>query len=261
MRYPLWVRVVGVWIAVSLAIVTDTAAASACPAQRLAVPAYWGTDAAGAALWSRLANATPKVGTAIVGITASGPGPVPLPEVSRVVRRARSAGVTLLSYVDTGYTGRDPAEVMADISNAFRWYGTDGIFLDQVSNTCDKLGYYQALHDYVKKLNPKALVVLNPGTNTHECYVRASDTLLTFEGRYQDYVRWSPTGWEYGYPANRFWHLVFDAADAKQMRDAVTKSRKRHAGHVYVTDHGMPNPWEDLPTYWCAERGAVAVGR
>ncbi|TCO60549.1 spherulation-specific family 4 protein [Actinocrispum wychmicini] len=264
MRTPLrWLRAVGIGAAVCVVVVTSQADAAACGnnSQRLGIPAYWGTEGTGPGLWRRLANEAPNASLAIVGIQASGPGPVLLPEVKRVVDRTRSSGVRLLSYVDTSYTNRPVDTVLADIANAFIWYGTDGIFLDQAANTCDKLGYYQALHDYVKSIRPNALVVLNPGTNTDECYTKVSDVLVDFEGTYDTYVTWSPSDWVRAYPAKRFWHLVFGTSCASQMRDVIKKSRQRNAGYVFVTDTALPNPWNALPAYWRSELAALGSSR
>lgn len=260
MIYPLrWLRAVGTGTAVCLMILASQADALACQnnSQHLGIPAYWGTEGAGPGLWRRLAYDADPGSLAIVGIQASGPGPVLLPQVKQVVDHTRAEDIRTLSYVDTSYTKRSFDEVVADITNSFTWYGTDGIFLDQAANTCDKVGYYQALHDYIKSVKPHALVVLNPGTTTDQCYVPASDVLVNFEGTYAGYVDWAPAGWERAYPANRFWHLVFDATCASQMRDAVKKSKQRNAGYVFVTDTNLPNPWNALPPYWLSELSSL----
>ncbi|HEX6278164.1 MAG TPA: carbohydrate binding domain-containing protein, partial [Polyangiaceae bacterium] len=64
------------------------------------------------------------------------------------------------------------------------------------------------------------------------------------------------------YPASRFWHLVYNTSSA-DMATALSLSRSRHAGWVYVTDdlmtNGFVNPWDTLATYWSSEVANVAA--
>lgn len=34
------------------------------------------------------------------------------------------------------------------------------------------------------------------------------------------------------------------------MVQAVLKSKEKNAGYVYITDDGMPNPYDQLPTFY-----------
>lgn len=222
--------------------------------QKVAVPSYFYPGAH----WTQLISGAPTVGLAIIN-PASGPGKKADPNYQQVIRDAHAAGIKVLGYVYTKYGARGSKTVKAEIDKYYTWYGVDGIFLDEASNSCAKLSYYQSLYNYVKKRGAQNLVVLNPGTNTEECYVNASDILITFEDDFAAYSAWSPSGWEYNYPESRFWHLVLNTSYA-DLPQAIALFKARHAGWVYVTPDALPNPWDTLPAdpYWSDELTLVS---
>jgi hypothetical protein len=214
------------------------------------------------------------------------------------VRALRRAGIRPLGYVDTGYLGatfgaaasphvtrpsgrgrggRDPedwlAQIEGDIEDWFSLYGPDGldgIFLDQTASICGPDGAlsrrYRRIVRRVRTARPHAYVVMNPGRSVQRCYADLADTLVTFEGTFEQYLnRAAPPAWELTGAAERFWHLVHGAADVARMARAVELSKQRNAGYVYVTDDrlsadGRGHPWDTIPAadYWQAEIEAVA---
>jgi hypothetical protein len=228
---------------------------AAAPSQRIAVPSYFYPGS----LWTQLNAASPTVGLAIINPN-SGPGDAPNPDYVAQVIRAKAARITVIGYVHTSYGDRAASVVQAEIDKYYAWYGVDGIFLDEVSTDCARLSYYSAFHANIKARGGAARVVLNPGTQTSECYMSVADIVLTFENTYTVYTtRYSAPAWVQKYPAERFWHLVHDTATTTQMQRAVTLSKQRRVGWVYVTPDKLPNPWDTLPAkaYWNAELAAV----
>jgi hypothetical protein len=163
-----------------------------------------------------------------------------------------------------------------DVNAWYAFYGPsiDGIFFDQGQNRCGPSGgsrdwsdTYRFMSAYVKGAHPGALTVINPGTAVPQCYERAADVLVTFEGSYAAYtghpatpaeaymrLTWNPVD------PQKIWHLVYGAGTEAAMDDAVLLSKQRNAGWVYVTDDTLGNPWDSLPapSYWTNERGQVA---
>jgi hypothetical protein len=271
---------------VTLAMVTSGSAGAGVQGLRLGVPAYWSPATAwGADDFRRLADAAGTVDIVIINGPASA-APVPFdPQTARTIRTLRRAGVTVLGYVDSGYLGRTGmtttrvrpgstdvadwvSQVRADVADWYElygWYGLGGVFVDQTLSTCgdDQAyvnAYREALYD-VRRGNRGAMVVINPGVAPDECYVHISDAIITFENTYEVYRGWSQPSWASRYPADQFWHLVYDAPTLEAMHDAVHLARQRHAGLVYVTDHpwsSMRSQWDSLPTYWNKELCLVA---
>ncbi len=227
-------------------------------AQHLAVPAYFYPGAP----WTQLVASAPTVGIAVMNPN-SGPGTASNPDYVRTVHDAQQAGITVLGYVHTSYGARPLAEVLADVSSYYTWYGVDGVFVDEASTDCvQEATYYRPLYHAIKaQAQPgRDRVALNPGTQTHECYMGAADVVVTFEGSYSSYVSgYTAPGWVVQYDADRFWHLVYAAPTTGDLLQAVFLSKQRRAGWVYVTPDTLPNPWDTLPAapYWRLEQLAT----
>jgi hypothetical protein len=215
--------------------------------QSVAVPSYFYPGR----LWTRLETGAPTVGLAIIN-PSSGPSDVLDPNYVNQVNSTKATGITVLGYVHTNYASKSRADVEAEVDRYDDWYGVDGIFFDDVTDDCATVGYYRDLHDYVKAKASGATVVLNPGTNTGECFMTAGDILVTFEDSYDAYQGWQPSGWETKYPANRFWHLILNTSRTN-LPSAIAKSKSHNIGWILVTDDSGANPWDSLPSYWSQE--------
>ena len=251
---------------------------------KLAVPAYFYHPLSA---YQQLAQNVPAVGLVVVNVD-SGPGTVASPEWASAIEAAHRAGVLVVVYVDTGYIGttghrtRPPAsstsitdwasQVRNDIDTWYRFYGAslDGVFFDQSPALCGPrtsdhswVDFYVDASRYVKGRHPGARVVANPGQVPDECYTRAADTLVTFEGPYATYIdpdrgpctpRWARKA-----SPEQTWHLVYQAS-AADMTDVIARARAANAGYVYATNLTLPNPWAGLPVdeYWNEE--LVRVG-
>jgi hypothetical protein len=215
----------------------------------MAIPSYFYPGD----LWTQLEQAAPTVGLSIIN-PASGPGKSLDQSYVDEVAKAKASGVWVIGYVDTSYGKRSKAKVKADINKFYAMYHVDGIFLDQVASSCAKKSYYKELYLYIKNKGGTAKVVINPGVATQECFVEASDIIVNFEGDSSTYLSWQASGWESKYPADRFWHLIYNA-EQTEMANAISLSKQRHAGWVYVTPDQLDNPWDSLPSdpYWSDE--------
>lgn len=213
--------------------------------QGLAIPSYFYPGS----LWTQAKTA--KANIMIIN-PASGPGTAVDVNYVNTANDMKAAGTTVLGYVYTQYGKRDAALVQQDIAKYLTWYGVQGIFLDEGSNLCDDVPYYDALVAYIKTALSTAVTVLNWGTDGPECYLTTPnpvDIVLNYENTYANYVQWAgPSPWVAKYNASRFWQLVHTTpATPEAFWRAITLSKSRRAGWVYVTDDVMPNPWDTLP--------------
>ena len=245
------------WLVLVVVLISG-AAAQAAAAQTMAVPAYFYPGS----YWTQLDQAKPGVGVAVMNPN-SGPGSGPDPNYVAAVKSAEAAGITVVGYVYTSYGSRSIAAVESDINNYYSWYpDLDGIFLDGASTSCANEPYYATLNRYVKSKGGAGLTVLNPGTQTNQCYEPAADILLTFEGSDTQYVNsYSAPSWVAHYPASHFWHVIYGTPTVSAMATAVQLSKARNAGYVYVTSASLPNPYDLLPTglYWTDELADIAA--
>ena len=217
---------------------------------RLGVPAYGypgETD-----MWSELVLA--PAGSVVILDPADGPGAAPDPVYERVVTEIHNAGVVVYGYVDTNYGTRSTEAILADARDHVDWYAVDGIFLDQTPG-----GLELALFDAVKLLKAQGLAVtMNPGQPViANAYVEWADHVVVFEGSRESYGRFHLPAWMRAFPADKFWHLVYDVPDGAQAQAVMRRAAKLGAGLVYVTDGTMPNPWRVLPRYWAEEVATI----
>ena len=241
-----------VGLAMLLAVLPIVAGpAHAASAQSMAVPAYFYPGP----FWTQMDQAGSTLRLAVMNPN-SGPGSAPDPNYVSAVRAAQAAGTTIVGYVYTDWGARSLSAVEADVNAYYRWYGVNGIFFDQASTSCAYSSYYAALNAFVKAKGGTARTILNPGTQTSQCYVADADILLTFEGTYSQYVSsYSAPRWVTSYSPSHFWHIVYGTPTASAMAQVVQLSRQHGAGYVYVTPDTLPNPYDTLPTggYWTSE--------
>ncbi|MFJ7062553.1 spherulation-specific family 4 protein [Streptomyces microflavus] len=239
--------------------------------QKVSVPTYFYPGAT----WEQLTGSGPGVGVAVANPN-SGPGTHKDNRYTETIKKADAAGARVIGYVSTGYFGTSGMktrsgfaspdawmkQAKADVDTWYRLYGDTGlggIFFDEGTSRCGSgnadVKRYIALRKYVEqKHGEKAVVVNNPGTGTEECYTRAADILVTFEGSDSSYRTHKPQAWEKKVSGNKIWHLVYGVPDENRMRAAMALSKKRNAGHIYVTPDNLSenNPWDSLPpkAYW-----------
>jgi hypothetical protein len=283
-----WLRSSLLVVAAALATISGAAQAVTTIAQKIAVPAYFVPGIPGT-FWTPLTSSTPAVGVAVANVL-NGPDFEAKSAYQSAIQAAHNAGIKVLGYVDTGYYGTTGlttrlglsgteawrSQIQHDIDAWYAFYGSnglDGIFFDQGQNTCGTgnatANLYKDLTDYVKHNHAGAVTALNPGIAVPQCYQNTADILLTFEGTYLCYIqdascpvglRYTSSSWDPVDP-KKFWHLVYKTSELQQA-DALTKSKQRKAGYVYITDDDLPNPWDRLPsgTYWSGEQAGVAPG-
>jgi hypothetical protein len=220
--------------------------------QKAFVPAFFSPGAG----WAQAVSSKPPPSVMILDISGTGAGTAPDPGLQAEARHAEAAGVKVIGYSATDYGQRPAAQVKADVRNYKAWYGVNGIFLDLAAESPAQLGYYRGLADYIRRVDPGATVWFNPGTYPDQRYLSIANVVMVFEGPYASYRQQQVPSWAYHYPAAKFAHTVF-ATPASQLADAVSLSRSKHAGYVYVTDRAGANPYDGLPSYWSREAAAT----
>jgi hypothetical protein len=202
--------------------------------------------------WDEIAEAQSQIPTTAIINPHNGPGGnCPNTDYQEGLRALRDAGVTILGYVYTDYARRDIGEVKGEIDQYSNpCFDIDGIFLDGVSNKVSNIGYYQELYTYVRSLPDLGCVFLNPGARTHELYLNASDTIVIFEDYSINWPEYEPDDYVAAYAADRFAILGHTLLDTEPLVEYTNLAVERNIGHIYLTDDIMPNPWDDLPSFF-----------
>lgn len=197
--------------------------------------------------------AHPDVPVVAIINPASGPGTAKIPAYVTGIQRLKAGGITVVGYVATGYADKAAETVRKAIGRYRSWYpDLDGIFLDEMSDAESTAPYYAGLARHARSLG-MTLAVGNPGTEIPAGLVAAVDVALVYEDGglppLEDLEPWQACRTSagiipYGVP-------FLDAAWIAQAKQSV--------GWIYVTDQGLPNPWDALPGYFDALLDALAA--
>lgn len=230
--------------------------------------------------WLRVTRGMP-LGFVILNI-GNGSGVSLDPDFLEQSKRARNAGAKLLGYVRTDYGRRDRAEILAEIRNHRDWYQVDGVFLDEGINGWGEQeslvpAFVELYQDIKSEFGDEFTVVTNPGSNTVQALVDASDVQMCFENSADKYLDATFPDFYQQYPAERFWHVIHDAT-VENVHAVLERATYLRAGHLYVTDDkfvpsGDPqspasNPYDDVPSqaildaqrYWVTGTDTLASG-
>lgn len=246
-------------VSVALAVVATTTG-DAYAALEIVVPAYFYPSPGSP--WGPMTAAADDVPITAIMNPGNGPGNAKDDNYVAAVNAFRAAGGRVIGYVYSSYGARPLGQVTADIDRYRSWYGIDGIFVDEMSNTgpAERLNYYKSIYDHVKSVDSEWEVMGNPGTHTIEQYATwpTADRFMVFENVGAAYPGYAPSEWNADYDNEKFVHLVHTEASATNMQAYLDLAVSRNTGGIYVTHDVMNNPWDVLPSYWQAEVAAVA---
>jgi Spherulation-specific family 4 len=228
-----------------------SAAAGSC--QRTFVPAFFYDNGP----WTQAIDTKPTPGVLFLNVD-SGPGTAPDPHFQALVRQAQAAGITVLGYSSTSYGQRPVAAVETEVREYTAWYGVNGMFLDLTQGTPGELSYYRTLASYIRATVPNAVIWLNPGTYPDPSFMSVANVVMVFEGSFASYLSDQVPGWISHYQPDQFAHVLY-ATPQSDFARAISLSRARRAGYLYVTDRpGTGNPYGAMPSYWVQEAATVA---
>jgi hypothetical protein len=180
--------------------------------------------------------------TVVVNVD-DGPGTGRDPCYTTAMSRLAGSGVRLLGNVPLAGATRPIAEIVADI-NRWAGYPVRGVFLDRAPATPFAIGPVAIAIQAAQRAG-LADVVLNPGVPPDPTYRDLGTPIVSFDGSWREYRRWSAAGARLGDG-----HLVH-AVPPWEFEEAFALQAERGGGFGLVTDLGAPDPYEDLPA-WCA---------
>lgn len=213
-------------------------------ALKIGVPSYF---YATSPFWQQIA------GSSFVIINPnSGPGTVINTDYVATVKAAQAKGALVLGYVASTYSNKSLANFEAEVDLYYKWYGIDGIFIDECATDPTKAPYYHSINQYVKSKG-KGFTVINPGTLVPEIYAGVADVIINFESDFASYQAFKPMGWEPNYPITKFCHLIYNMTDPTKVASTLSTIAANHAGYGYITNDTLPNPYDTLPSYFSSE--------
>ncbi|SDX03924.1 spherulation-specific family 4 protein [Nitrosomonas communis] len=220
-------------------------------AANLFVPAYFHPSDQ-PIFWSHLVEAAQTVPTTVIFNPNNGPGISADPSFTNAIDQVREAGGKVIAYVKSNYGERPMDNILQDIDSYIAFYAIDGFFIDEkaADGTDENIMYYETIYNYIKNKSSHYSVTGNPGVVPDEVYLSKPvvDDLVVFENTIRSYVNFRPENWQHTYPKDRFIHIVYDA-NSDQMKQAFNEADKNHAGHLYITNDRLSNPYDSLPQY------------
>ena len=198
----------------------------------------------------------------------SGPGTDANTEYRNIVAAAQRSGNKVYGYVSTQYGKVDAQTVQEEVGKYIKWYGVDGIFVDEVSADAAQVArYYQPVVTFITSSIDGGGVILNAGTYPDERYAKikvlqqSKLQIVVFEHDYASFTAASfeVPAWIRNYPSSMFINIVY-GTPTDDVAEVLQLSAKRGASSVYVTDQTMPNRYAALPSYWAELNRAVQAG-
>jgi hypothetical protein len=211
-------------------------------------------------IWNQVVVAARKVPiTAIVNPNNGPNNAPPNADYQQGIKDLRQAGVRIVGYVHSNYGKRDLKLVKLDLDLYIKHFDVDGIFVDETASSRDKLDYYQKVYQYIKSQRKSLQVIINPGTDLDESYLKkpVADVAVIFENDRKKWNTYQPPVYIQNYSAPHFAALVHTAANSKVMKKILNRAANSNFGYVYITNDSTNtanhNPWDSLPSYWQAE--------
>jgi hypothetical protein len=223
-------------------------------------------------VWQQVIVAAKKV--PIVAIINPNNGPDNAPpniDYQQGIKDLHHAGVQIVGYVSSKYAKRDLRAIETDIDLYTKYFNVDGIFIDEVANTPDKLNYYRQIYQYIKSRSrtvtaiklPPYNVIINPGTDIDESYLSqpTADAIVIFENRQNSWNNYRPPVYTQKYSPQHFAALIHTTANSQLMKSTLIRAMKNGFGYIYITNDSTDttnrNPWDSLPNYWQAQVNCI----
>lgn len=102
-------------------------------------------------------------------------------------------------------------------------------------------------------------IIFNPGTSANSGYFSAADIVVTYEDSYSSFST-SDLAISSSTPAAKQAVILYDApTSTASVASLINQLKSLGIGAVFVTDDGLDNPYDTVPTVWDDEVADVAA--
>jgi len=202
-------------------------------------------------------KAHPNVPIIAIINPSDGPGGSSDSNYVQGVKNFQAAGIIVIGYVATGYASHGMSDLDAQISRYKNWYSVNGIFFDEMANNQGNENYYSTLNTYVKSLG-MTYTMGNPGTTTLKSYVGTLDSIIIYESAGTPSLSYPASATFYpSYSKSNFGFLAYSVPSLDTSFETSTST---YVQWMYITNDGLSNPWDTLPSYFMNEVAALDAG-
>lgn len=229
---------------------------------KLLAPAY-GYPSQSRSLWDGLLDCADLLGHVIIN-PGSGPGVLRDPVWNDQISALEDRGVSMLGYLDLGYS-RKPVDVLvAEASTWERWYGILDFFLDCAPSS--DLPRTARVVDDLRMSARAGTLVANAGTAVVPSVAAHFDAVVEHEGlpHHEVHAAVALSAAEERdlgplsslVMPGRSW-IVYGADKDAALR-TLRRAQAQGVDQIWITDLDGVNPYRDLPSYWPWLLGALA---
>src|SRR3989441_6174813 len=202
-------------------------------------------------------KAHPNVPIIAIINPSDGPGGSSDSNYVQGVKNFQAAGIIVIGDVATGYASHGMSDLDAQISRYKNWYSVNGIFFDEMANNQGNENYYSTLNTYVKSLG-MTYTMGNPGTTTLKSYVGTLDSIIIYESAGTPSLSYPASATFYpSYSKSNFGLLAYSVPSLDTSFETRTST---YVQWMYITNDGLSNPWDTLPSYFMNEVAALDAG-
>src|SRR5437773_403188 len=202
-------------------------------------------------------KAHPNVPIIAIINPSDGPGGASDSNYVQGVKNFQAAGIIVIGYVATGYASHGMSDLDAQISRYKNWYSVNGIFFDEMANNQGNENYYSTLNTYVKSLG-MTYTMGNPGTTTLKSYVGTLDSVILHASAGPPSLSYPASATFY--PSHSKSNFGFLAYSVPSLDTSFETSTSTYVQWMYITNDGLSNPWDTLPSYFMNEVAALDAG-
>lgn len=185
---------------------------------------------------------------------SNGPGITADSRIKSAISDLKSAGVEhILGYIPTMYAAEPSGRTMGDLKgmvDKYRvWYPQmDGLMLDTMAATPDKVAFYKELISYAKSKG-FTFVKGNPGAKVDSAYINFFDNIAVYEryGAPSVSTLESNTLHTMGFSKDKF---AFAAKGVSGLDTNYLDQVKKYVAYVCMTSDGGGNPYNSVPPYF-----------
>jgi len=220
----------------------DNSSESEQDRRAIVIPAYFYDSE----IWQRVIDAQNEdVDYFVIVNPSNGVGEEKSEHYSSIIEELNRNGKKGIGYIYTSYGNRDLADVKSEIEKWIEYYPEiNGFFFDEVNSSLDKINYYETLFNYVKDKNKNYFVMYIPLKYEKKLFEEVADAVVIYENSYKEFENSICSNYKKGVI------IVYDTTE-KQMKDII--SNNDECKLFYISDDTLPNPYDQLPTYFEGE--------
>ena len=218
----------------------------------LVIPVYGNTSSQ----FNATIAAAKKVPVIAILNPDDGPGSRKDNFIAGYVSKLKGAGAKVFGYLSTNYGAVSSSTLQSQMNAYISYYGAQGFFLDEMSDSTGKVGYYNNLKKYAASKG--CSIIGNPGTTVPSAYSSTSDLIITYEDPYSaGWTNAKPPAWAASQPASKIGAIVY-STNSGLMTKVIDRAISQRYGWIFVTDRGGSDPFGVAPSYLAAEADYVA---